>query len=362
MIQEILLEAARRPRIASRLHSVAGLDEATHQMHALCAATSGGPVEEIVGRIAQEHLGSGGKQVRARLALSAADALGVEARAAIPWAAAVELLHNATLVHDDLQDGDVLRRGMPTTWAKHGAAQAINCGDLLLLLPVMAIDAIDVDDGVRFRLSRSLHQRAVATVRGQGADLALRQTLEASTNPVDAYQRCIEGKTGELFALPVEGASLLAGMSAEEARAVAEPFFALGLLFQLQDDVLDLFGDKGREARGSDIKEGKISALVVEHLRLHPTERSWLLAILDASREHTSNEDVQDVIRRFESGGALDAVLRRIALLATRAHNSPALRKHPALRALVLDVIGLVLSPIHDCFLRPEAGIQAPTN
>jgi geranylgeranyl diphosphate synthase type I len=305
---------------------------------------------ERIGGIAGEHLDTGGKRVRARLAIAAAAALGIERSRAMPWAAAVELLHNATLVHDDLQDGDRVRRGRTTTWAAHGMAQAINCGDLLLMLPILAVDAISVDDGTRFRLSRSLHARAVATVRGQAADLALRDDLAAGSDPVDCYLRCIEGKTGELFALPVEGAALLAGRSSDVARALAEPFFVLGMLFQLQDDVLDLFGDKGRATRGADIEEGKISALVVEHLRLHPGEREWLQAILDAPREQTAPDDIAAVIQRFEVGGALDAVLQRIVTLATHALNAPALADEPSLQRLVVEVTGMVLAPIQACF------------
>jgi geranylgeranyl diphosphate synthase type I len=334
--------AARRPLLDRR--------DPLADVEAAMRALAGGERRELVGDIACEHLETGGKRVRARLALAAAHALGVPRAVAAPWATAVELLHNATLVHDDLQDGDRVRRGRPTTWAVHGMAQAINCGDLMMLLPTLAIDGIAIDDGVRFRLTRALNARAVATVRGQGADLALKDHLAAGLDPVDCYLRCIEGKTGELFALPVEGAALLAGRSAHVARALAEPFFVLGMLFQLQDDVLDLFGDKGREARGADVKEGKISALVVEHLRLHPGEREWLNAILEAPRDVTSDDDVLAVIDRFERGGALDATLRRIVALASHALNVPALQAEPALQQLVVEVTGMVLAPIQSCF------------
>jgi geranylgeranyl diphosphate synthase type I len=162
--------------------------------------------------------------------------------------------------------------------------------------------------------------------------------------------QCIEGKTGELFALPVEGAALLAGIDVDTAREMAEPFFLLGMLFQLQDDVLDLFGDKGREARGADIREGKISALVVEHLRLHPGDTPWLLSILRTPRELTSDADVFAVIDRFEVAGAKDAVLQRIAQLATRALHARALDDHPELRAIVVELIAVILQPIQSLF------------
>jgi geranylgeranyl diphosphate synthase type I len=130
------------------------------------------------------------------------------------------------------------------------------------------------------------------------------------------------------------------------------------MLFQLQDDVLDLFGEKGREARGADVKEGKVSALVVEHLRLHPAERAWLNAILESPRDATSDEDVAAVIDRFERGGALDAVLHRIVTLASHALNVPALQHEPALHQLVVEVTGMVLAPIQACFALRRVAID----
>jgi geranylgeranyl diphosphate synthase type I len=344
------------PAVRSAPHRLAAI--VLDDVEALMREQSIGDQPEFIGGVVCEHLDTGGKRIRARLALAAAQAMGVSTTTAVPWASAVELLHNATLVHDDLQDGDRTRRGRPTTWAVHGAAQAINCGDLMLMLPSIVASTTQASEAVRFRLLTALARRAAATVRGQAADLLLRRTID-ERDPVEAYFRCIEGKTGELFALPVEGAALLAGADVDAAIAVAEPFFILGTLFQLQDDVLDLFGDKGREARGADVREGKISALVVEHLRLHPADRTWLLAILDASRDETSADDVAAVIARFEHGGALAAVLRRIAMLATRAHNTPALATMPELQALVVEVIGLVLKPIQDLFTHLDSDLDA---
>lgn len=333
---------------------------ALHDVEQLMGVAARGDQHELLGDICLDHLTTGGKRVRARLALAAAAILGVSRTRAAPWAAAVETLHNATLIHDDVQDGDTVRRGRATTWATHGVAQAINAGDLMLMLPVSRlIEQCDSEDGVRWRLSRALMSRAEDVVRGQAADLSLRARIVArGGDPVDAYLRCIEGKTGALFAVPVEGAALLAGRSPVAARQLSEPFLILGVLFQLQDDVLDLFGNKGRDEVGSDIKEGKISALVVEHLRLCPADREWLLHILDTPREHTRDEDVSEVIARFRHGGAtsaLEATLRRIGRLASAAHASPAFDDEPGLRDLVLDVVAQVLGPIHHLFTRRES-------
>ncbi|MBV9772358.1 MAG: polyprenyl synthetase family protein, partial [Gemmatimonadetes bacterium] len=291
----------------------------------------------------REHLDTGGKRLRARLALSALEALGHGREAGIGWAAACELLHNATLVHDDLQDGDRVRRGRPTVWARHGAAQAVNAGDLLLMLPFLALERVAAPPETRWLLARALAAHAAAVARGQAAELALADEARVGWTE---YRRVAEGKTGPLFQLPVEGAALLAGRPPGEAREVAAPFAKLGMLFQLQDDVLDLYGEKGRGVPGSDLREGKVSALVVEHLALHPGDAPWLHGLLRLPREETPDAEVERAIRRFRDGGALERVLTRICTAAAEALRAPALAGEPGVRALAAELVDVALAPI----------------
>lgn len=332
---------------------VNGAHEANHSLRAdegieevvslMANVTAGGRLDRL-GVIAQEHLSTGGKRMRARLCLAAAAALGVDRLAAAPWAAAIELLHNATLVHDDIQDGDLIRRGQPTVWVRHGVAQAINAGDLMLMLPFLAVDHFeDLDDGVRWRLARALARHSASTVRGQSEELAL---LTAGQLSRARYRRAVEGKTGSLFALPVEGAALLAGRTAEEAQALGERFTALGVLFQLQDDVVDLYGDKGRGHRGSDLEEGKVSALVLAHLERVPEDSEWLLALLEAPRDVTGVEAVEEAIQRFRDSGALTDVLDEIRAIGVSIAEDELLQGEPALAAVANQVCRLALHPI----------------
>lgn len=294
------------------------------------------------GVMVQEHLATGGKRLRARLALAAATALGV-GPGARAWAEAVELLHNATLIHDDIQDGDRVRRGRPTTWVRHGVPQAINAGDLMLMLPFLAIAQGDVPVAAQAALSGCLAAQAASTVRGQTDELHL---LPGGQVDEEAYDRAVRGKTGGLFGLPVEGAALLAGLDARDAATLARPFGELGLLFQLQDDVLDLYGDKGREQAGADLFEGKVSALVVAHLARQPGDREPLLRLLRAPREETDPAAVAQAIAAFRDSGALDDVLRRIDTIARSVRADEALMRVPGLRAVALELTGLVLRPI----------------
>lgn len=300
-----------------------------------------------LGEIAQEHLQSGGKRLRARLALATAQALGSDPKASVGWAAACELLHQASLIHDDLQDGDTHRRGRPTTWAKHGVAQAINAGDLLLMLPYEAVALCGCDDATRWQLCRALAGYASEAVRGQATELDL---LPEGRLDWQSYLEVVEGKTAALLALPVLGAALIAGRSPAAAEGFAAEFRRLGILFQLQDDVLDLFGDKGRERAANDLYEGKVSALVVEHVRLHPSDREPLLDLLRTPRCSTSAEAVDWAVRRFQDGGAVEGVLHRIRDLVHATESSRTLALEPALHAVAVRVAGVCLAPIQHLF------------
>jgi geranylgeranyl diphosphate synthase type I len=320
------------------------------RVEALLWRLAAGSRLDRLGAIVEEHLQSGGRRIRARLAIGACEALGVTEPRAVVWAAACELLHNASLVHDDIQDGDTLRRGRPTTWARHGVAQAINAGDLLLMLPFSVLRHLDGSDAERWQLSLATSTYAETTVRGQASEIELRRTWRLDW---DSYHRAVEGKTAALFALPVHGAAVLAGRAAE-APVLAEPFAALGVLFQLQDDVVDLYGDKGRGEQGADLREGKISALVVEHLRLVPTDRDRLISLLEAPRDRTTEADIAWAASRFEASGALVAVLGRIRQIAERVSRAPELAGEPALAAVAAKLLALSLAPIGHLLTPPS--------
>lgn len=316
-----------------------GLDAVENLMLRACSGEGFDRLSVVAG----EHLASGGKRLRARLALGAVEALGGNRAAAIPWAAACELLHNATLLHDDVQDGDTVRRGRTAVWVRHGMSQAINAGDLLLMLPYTVLDDLWTDDGVKWRLTNVLAKNAEQIVRGQASELDL---LHQRRLDWASYAAASEGKTAALFGLPVEGAAILAGRSREEARALAEPFRRIGVLFQVQDDVLDLYGEKGRDVIGSDLYEGKVSALVVEHLRLHPEDRDWLVALLAAPRTDTRPADVDAAIDMFRDRGALEAVWDRMAAIEHEVDAWPALRAERRLHAVATALVAKAIAPI----------------
>lgn len=304
--------------------------------------------KDRTGEIITDHLAAGGKRIRARMALMAARTLGVSHENGVTWAAAVEILHNATLVHDDIQDGDGQRRGHPSTWFLHGVPQAINAGDLMLMLPTLAIHELDVPDAIKWQMSHAVAQRSATTVRGQSQEMDFLKSRRFDWNN---YLRATEGKTGQLLALPMEGAAIMAGWTPSDAKALGEAFVPLGVLYQLQDDVRDIFFEKGRGERGSDIREGKVSALVIAHLELYPNDRSWITDLLSLSREQTTKPDIDQVISAFRERGALDQVHVRISNIVETIAQDPTLKKVPELADCAQNIADWLLARVttHDC-------------
>jgi geranylgeranyl diphosphate synthase type I len=297
------------------------------------------------GAMVVQHLTTGGKRLRARLALAAVHALGGTHRDAVGWAAACELLHNASLVHDDLQDGDRVRRGSPTLWARHGEAQAINAGDLLLMLPTLALDHVDATPAVRWELARTLAWYAAETVRGQSLEMSL--LGQRRLRWVD-YERAAHGKTAGFFALPVAGAAAMAELPRARANKLASCFSHIGLVFQIQDDIIDLFGHKGREAPGADLREGKVSALVSQHLELYPEEEAWWLALLETPRDETTERQVEEAKKRFVEGGALEELLERVYAYASGCYDNAMLHELPELHRVACATLDRALLPLRE--------------
>ncbi|RAL24952.1 hypothetical protein DL240_01715 [Lujinxingia litoralis] len=294
------------------------------------------------------HLETGGKRLRAILPLAVAQSLGVAPEALVGFGAACELIHNATLVHDDLQDGDEVRRGKPTIWKKFGAPQAINLGDAMLYLAPICLEQTRASVDGRQRVLARIFRDVLKVIDGQEREFALQ---EGSVHDIDpqAYRQMVRGKTSGLFALPMAGAAELCDAPAEVVQALEVAAGHLGVLFQIQDDILDLYGEKGRATFGSDLREGKISALVVAFWQLADAEnRRRLMALLQADRQATPDDEVRWAIEAFREQGALAECLADIDRLRGQALASEAFSAYPDLRRLIEGMAQIFLEPIRD--------------
>ena len=204
--------------------------------------TATGPQPEVT-LAAAHHLGSVGRLIRGRLALHASLALGMSEADALCLAAAVELLHNASLVQDDLQDGDKLRRGLPAVWTKFNTNVAICAGDLMLSAAYAALGEVGSLKSIP-ELLALVHRRTAAAILGQCADLETRRQPADSTM---LYEKIVIGKSGALLSLPLELA-LTAGGKGEwtrDARLGAEAF---SIAYQVADDLTDFQRDALRDS------------------------------------------------------------------------------------------------------------------
>jgi len=205
-----------------------------------------------------------GKRIRPLLVLLCTTAAGADWPQALPAALAVELLHNFSLIHDDIQDQSRERRGRPTIWTKWGIAQAINAGDLMFTLAnhsLLSLQA-DHDEGVVIRGIEILYQTSISLTKGQFLDLAYEKE---KIIPMEAYWPMIAGKTAALLAASCELGALVAGIIPEKVKAFREFGYLLGMAFQVQDDWLGIWGDVSATGKSNknDLVTGKKSLPVL---------------------------------------------------------------------------------------------------
>lgn len=207
------------------------------------------------------HLQSGGRRIRARLALHAGIALGLSADNSVALATVAELLHNASLVHDDLQDRDQYRRGVKTVWHTFGDNIAICAGDLLLSAAYGALgDFVELSDRRLLRsLLRLVQARTSAAICGQCADLAFNSDQnEAGAHDIATYEKIAIAKSGALLSLPIELALVGGGQFAFTglAKRACECF---AIAYQIADDLHDVKLDAHR----SDNKHPSLNSILV---------------------------------------------------------------------------------------------------
>jgi geranylgeranyl diphosphate synthase, type I len=237
-----------------------------------------------------------GKRVRARLALDLAESLQLPPEHGITLASAVELLHNASLVLDDVQDRDEMRRGQASAWRAFGRSQAINLGTFLI--------------GQSFALAARLPAASsvfAATLREATAGQAAEIDFHTARPTLPAYEKMAEAKTGALFALAARAAALLAQLPDDLASAAGQSFARLGAAYQVQDDLADAFGLKGRARPGLDLREGKANSIVLLHLALRPNDTPALLAFLRKETSRTDDPQLDAWLQQLFASGAVAA-------------------------------------------------------
>ncbi len=205
-----------------------------------------------------------GKRLRPLLVLLSCSAAGGDWQRALPAASAVELVHNFSLIHDDIEDDSPLRRGRPTVWKKWGIPQAINSGDAMFALAHLEAIRLaqTVSLGIATRAEQLLQSTCLHLTEGQFLDLSYETRHDLS---IEDYWRMVEGKTAALMAASTELGALAAFSDEPTCQLYNQFGRALGLAFQAWDDWLGIWGNSGRTGKSSqsDLLTGKITLPVV---------------------------------------------------------------------------------------------------
>jgi geranylgeranyl diphosphate synthase type I len=269
-----------------------------------------------------------GKRLRPLLCLMACEAVGGDPQQAIPAAAALEILHNFSLVHDDIEDGDEMRRHRPTLWKLWGAPQAINVGDGMFALAFAAMQRLPARGVSAERTLAALGiftETCVALTEGQHLDMCFEQRTHVT---VDEYLRMIQGKTAALIGASVAIGGLVGGAAPGDDAALRHFGQEIGLAFQIQDDILGIWGDPAvtGKAAGNDILRRKKS-LPLLHALNDPAHGAAFRELLQ--RSDLTAKDVPEALALL---AAVDA--HAYAIQAMNAHYAAGLT---ALRAALGD-------------------------
>jgi len=200
--------------------------------------------------------GRSGKRFRSALCLCACEHLGSDWRRALPVAAAIELLHNFSLIHDDIEDGDTMRRHRPTVWYVWGEPHGINAGDAMFALATRVLLDAPVEDPAKLNLVTAFQDLSLHLTSGQYLDMSFEDRAEVRP---DEYMCMINGKTAALVAFSLMSGAQVADASPPTVSALEQFGLALGRGFQIQDDLLGIWGaaDATGKPAGSDLRNRK---------------------------------------------------------------------------------------------------------
>ena len=287
-----------------------------------------------------------GKRMRPRLAMLVTSALGADPTRAAPIAAAIELLHNFTLVHDDIQDKSHLRRHRPTVWSLWGEAQAINAGDALFAASHLALSAVtDIPETAPLfpRLSREFDRTTLAIVGGQTMDIE--NEGDPSVTP-ERYLHTITGKTSAIVAFSAWAGGLAAGATESQLTDLSEFGLATGLAFQIRDDLLGIWGTENETGKtpADDLRRRKQTLPVLE-LRRVASEADRARLTLGDDSTPADDLEVRSMLVLLEQYQIRSLVEREIRIYhdrAIRALNAVIPRdSHTAARQLYALLDGL---------------------
>ena len=272
-----------------------------------------------------EPSGKRGKRLRPRMTVAVARAEGAPPERAFPAAIAVELLHNFSLIHDDIEDRDEIRHGRPTLWVRFGIPAALGAGDAMCALAYTTLlDGCAQHGADRCRaMARCLLHAHHEMTKGQAYDIGFE---DAARVTFDEYVTMIGCKTAAVFGASCELWALVAGASEERAAAYGRVGRAYGLAFQVRDDILGSWGDEAQTGKpsGADVRRRKWSFPVAWAMSRPPSPDRDMVA--SEYRRHEPLDDVRVgyVLEALARLGAREAADAECARYIAEAHATAA--------------------------------------
>tara|TARA_B100001113_G_scaffold347991_1_gene341193 strand:+ start:2242 stop:3225 length:984 start_codon:yes stop_codon:yes gene_type:complete len=288
---------------------------------------------------------AGGKRLRPVMAQLTCEMVGGDASKAIPFAAALEVIHNFTLVHDDVMDDDDLRHGVAACHTVYGLPTAILAGDSLFAYAFEMIAESNVNGNVKSELVRHTAYTVRRIAEGQQMDINFEE--EETVDP-ELYLEMIRLKTSILFGSAAYGGALIGGKDQDEANKLRQMAIWIGLGFQIWDDYLDATASAeilGKPS-GSDIRQGKRTLLVIEALnRADGNSRSELIKILDNS--NNNDDEVKRAVSIMSDCGALDSCREQALGYLNGAKNTIANYPKSEARIMLEDLLEYMVTRGH---------------
>lgn len=258
------------------------------------------PCRELENRPTSET--NGGKRLRPIASLLVCRALGAESAAAERLAVAIELIHGASLVHDDVQDEDELRWGRPTLWRIAGGSQAINLGDALIAMGYQALSElreVGVPDDRVLGVLRAFNRANLRMCEGQHLDMAYRLGREVT---VTQYLEMVSGKTAAAFECALTSATLVGGRDQASVEQSARFGWCLGMLYQICDDMRAIWVEPFQldKAAGNDIRQKKLTLPILLGLQANA---KGLREMIEGDVDATSSHSLRELARRLTEQG-----------------------------------------------------------
>lgn len=232
-----------------------------------------------------DFIDRGGKRFRPGLVLISARAFGATDVDALPAAVAIELFHEFTLVHDDIEDDSEMRRGKPCLHIEYGIPLAINAGDGMLITVWKALEGLKLPPDKQLTVNSMLNDAFEKVLAGQGIELDWRRLNNWEVTEQEYYEMA-GGKTGALIAASCAVGAFVGGATPTQVEALRKYGEDVGIAFQIQDDVLNLIGEeeKYKKEIGGDITEGKRSLVITRAFQVLPaSEKKVLKDILSSA-------------------------------------------------------------------------------